>query len=317
MLRLAHRILSQAEIGLRCLDEPSENDFARSDRHIGALRNVLRLGALPIIVADNVVTYLNTGIEEHPEKYGFWESLPSAVPPFQSMFIEYALPPSLSTTDDGKMVVNLTPPVTQGGVWLTSAAGSAAEIAALVPPNVAGREAISGAKWGVIGHVFGTAREDSRVYYHGNFVCLLDPAGKFQRMWTQAKGDPAAAYCLWTCAFFHCKNVNRLDVTSEEGPPPKWCRRQRVPELKYHALQIDPNIGAQPRAGARKTEGDRSGKALHICRGHFAHFINDGVSTGLFGRRQFGTFWVPAHTRGSVEHGNVVSTYNVNLPCNS
>ena len=89
MLRLAHRILSQAEIGLRCLDEPSENDFARSDRHIGVLRNVLRLGALPIIVADNVVTYLNTGIEEHPEKYGFWESLPSAVPPFQSMFIEY------------------------------------------------------------------------------------------------------------------------------------------------------------------------------------------------------------------------------------
>ena len=161
MLRLAHRILSQAEIGLRCLDEPSENDFARSDRHIG--RGTCSIRSAPIIVADNVVMYLNTGIEEHPEKYGFWESLPSAVPPFQSMFIEYAAAITL-TTDDGKMVVNLTPPVTQGGVWLTSAAGSAAEIAALVPLNVAGREAISGAKWGVIGHVFGTAREDSRFY---------------------------------------------------------------------------------------------------------------------------------------------------------
>ena len=88
--------------------------------------------------------------------------------------------------------------------------------------------------------------------------------------------------------------------------------RVKNAELRFLAF-----LGAQPRAGARKTEGDRSGKALHICRGHFAHFINDGVSTGLFGRRQFGTFWVPAHTRGSVEHGNVVSTYNVNLPCNS
>ena len=92
MLRLAHRILSQAEIGnLRRLDEPSENDFARSDRHYRcAAETCSRFQALPIIVADNVVTYLNTGIEEHPEKYGFWESLPSAVPPFQSMFIEYA-----------------------------------------------------------------------------------------------------------------------------------------------------------------------------------------------------------------------------------
>ena len=102
-----------------------------------------------------------------------------------------------------------------------------------------------------------------------------------------------------------------IDVTEEIGPTPKWCRRQRVPELKYHALQIDPNMGAKPRAGERKTEGDRSGKALHICRGHFAHFRDDGLSQGLFGRRRFGTFWIPAHTRGSLEHGKVISTYNV------
>jgi hypothetical protein len=37
----------------------------------------------------------------------------------------------------------------------------------------------------------------------------------------------------------------------------------------------------------------------------------------LFGRRQFGTFWIPAHTRGSLEHGKVISTYNVKVPCNS
>ena len=122
---------------------------------------------------------------------------------------------------------------------------------------------------------------------------------------------------LHTLSFMQCKNVTPVDVTANEGPPPKWCRRQRVPELKYQALQIDPNIGAKPRTGERKTEGDRSGKALHICRGHFAHFVDDGVSRGLFGRNQFGTFWVPSHTRGSLEHGRIVSTYNVKAPCNS
>lgn len=120
---------------------------------------------------------------------------------------------------------------------------------------------------------------------------------------------------LTAVAFMNCKNVVRLDVTNNEGPTAKWCRRQRVPELKYHALQIDPNLGTKLRPGGRKTEGDRSGKALHICRGHFAHYIDDGVSQGLFGRHQFGTFWIPSHTRGSKEHGKIVSSYNVKAPC--
>jgi hypothetical protein len=118
---------------------------------------------------------------------------------------------------------------------------------------------------------------------------------------------------LLTHSFFHCKNVNRLDVTKEEGPSPKWCRRQRVPELKYHALQIDPNLGSN-KVGERKTEGDRSGKALHICRGHFMHCVNDGVNMGLFGRGVYGTFWVPSHTRGTLEQGKVLSTYTVKVP---
>ena len=119
---------------------------------------------------------------------------------------------------------------------------------------------------------------------------------------------------LMTLAFMNCKNVNQIDVTKEEGPPPKWCRRQRVRELKYHALKIDPNFGSRPPSGERKTEGDRSGKALHICRGHFVHYRNDGVSKGFMGKGIYGTFWVPAHVRGSLDQGKVISTYNVMAP---
>jgi len=72
---------------------------------------------------------------------------------------------------------------------------------------------------------------------------------------------------LLTVGFLHCKNVNRIDVTDEQGPTRKWCRRQRVPELKYHTVQIDPNLSIKRCADGRTAEGDRSGKALHICRG--------------------------------------------------
>ena len=114
--------------------------------------------------------------------------------------------------------------------------------------------------------------------------------------------------------FLHCGNVGRLDATKEQGPPPKWCRRQRVPELKYQVLQIGPAGGRRPQDG-RKTEGDRSGKALHICRGHFVHYIDDGVCKGLFGAVSTApSSWIAAHARGSLEHGKIVSTYDVRSP---
>jgi len=161
----------------------------------------------------------------------------------------------------------------------------------------------------------------ARLQSHGHW--LLDKAGSLVghkslmliKRTHDGRAEPIEAIVLLhALAFMQCKNVQRVDVTKEKGPTPKWCRRQRVAELKYHTIQVDPNLAGKPRPDNRKTEGDRSGKSLHICRGHFAHYVDDGASRGLFGRNQFGTFWVPAHTRGSLEHGRVISTYNVKTP---
>ena len=119
---------------------------------------------------------------------------------------------------------------------------------------------------------------------------------------------------LLTTGFLHCKNVDRIDATKMEGPPPGWCKRKRLPSLEYHTITINPNISSKPRSDERKTEGDRSGKALHICRGHFMHCVNDGVSNGLFGKGIYGTFWVPSHVRGTADLGQVIPTYNVLAP---
>jgi hypothetical protein len=57
--------------------------------------------------------------------------------------------------------------------------------------------------------------------------------------------------------------------------------------------------------GRVETEGLK--RALHICRGHFSHYSEEKP---LFGRIA-GTFWVPAHVRGSAKEGVIVSDYNV------
>jgi hypothetical protein len=60
-----------------------------------------------------------------------------------------------------------------------------------------------------------------------------------------------------------------------------------------------------------KTEGNIESeglkRALHICRGHFSTYSEEKP---LFGRVA-GTFWIPAHTRGQIKEGVVISDYKV------
>jgi hypothetical protein len=113
---------------------------------------------------------------------------------------------------------------------------------------------------------------------------------------------------LLALSFLHCKNVVRHDTTETDGPSSKWLRRQRVPEIRYHVLDIN------PMKEVLRTEGgiDRNGikKALHICRGHFATYTEEKP---LFGKYT-GTVWVPAHIRGSADQGVVDKDYRVKAP---
>src|SRR3990167_3444505 len=51
-------------------------------------------------------------------------------------------------------------------------------------------------------------------------------------------------------------------------------------------------------------------KALHIVRGHPVTYTKEKP---LFGKYS-GTFWKPAHARGSIEQGAVLKDYKVNAP---
>jgi hypothetical protein len=66
-----------------------------------------------------------------------------------------------------------------------------------------------------------------------------------------------------------------------------------------------------------ETEGDikHNGlkKALHLCRGHFAHYTPE---KGFLGRplSEPLTIWKPAHVRGSASEGIVTKDYKVKAP---
>lgn len=321
MLRLSHRILSQQTIpnspGLYDHGDWKDGGQQTAETVFSTAKELLSRPC-PIIIADNVKQYLNEEYRNGKGRLGP-EDFPPMPPPFDSFFVEWLMP-SVSYYG-GRPQTNSELGYSQAGAFLLVFSNPDWIRNDEHLKETYQRKELSQAGWYLFCEHFvtihGTALPAASIEF------LLDSSGRLMSARGKHRLTPvgdgrlsygASGVLFMTMAFMACKNVARLDATRTEAPPPKWCRRQRVPELKYHVLQIDPNLGATSRSGERKTEGDCSGKALHICRGHFAHYVDDGVSQGLFGRRQFGTFWVPAHTRGSLEHGQVVSTYNVKAP---
>ena len=270
-----------------------------------------RLPDVPVIIADNVAEYV-AGLDSSGRLT--FSDLPPAPMPFPRCFVEWEQPPIGRSAFDGSVGKS---PFLQQGCYLEAL--NALDFSCFT--NLTSED-FPGVVSQVMGCGFATKKPES----------LVLPTGQFYLMYTKDKkiskaplrlllGYDSPGECsmevmivMMTLAFMQCKNVERIDVTDTMGPSPKWRRRQRMPELRYHVLSIDPNLGLKKHPIGRKTIGDRSGKALHICRGHFARYDDDGESNGLFGRGIYGTFWVPAHVRGSSDQGKVVSTYEVKAP---
>jgi hypothetical protein len=111
---------------------------------------------------------------------------------------------------------------------------------------------------------------------------------------------------LTSICFAHCRGTE-----IQEHQPSRQVRRaaQRSgkPFFSFHTIDI------QPATRVLREDGDvaKNGmaKALHICRGHFAHYTKDKP---LFGK-YVGTVYRPMHVRGSVEQGIACKDYQVKV----
>lgn len=110
---------------------------------------------------------------------------------------------------------------------------------------------------------------------------------------------------LFATSLMACRNVAVKDVAPPEKLARAQLKKRGVPKVTYKVLDI------APMQKTLRSEGDmeRNGlqKALHICRGHFAHY---GPDHPLFGKYT-GTFWKPMHIRGSASAGVVHKDYRV------
>jgi hypothetical protein len=99
-----------------------------------------------------------------------------------------------------------------------------------------------------------------------------------------------------------CKNVAAHDVLPTVS---RQMRRHGGVPLTYKVIDIGPATRVLKNEGGVAHNGLK--RALHICRGHFAHYTADAL---LFGKYE-GTFWHPMHVRGSAKAGIVVKDYRV------
>lgn len=299
MIRLAHKLLT-GNVTIERGNDPAGLK-SRCDELVADLAS----GRAPVVIADNVEDHW-ASVGKMPIKL----NQACLMPPFQSFFIE-----AMIDVTGGKK--------SPFGWWFNQRDGFLEAIFDSAPSSAAKSFLSHPRDRRLTGTMIGINLRNGVPRYIEHGVCiLLNEEGIKENMLGFAYGfNPLPlemvsgmfAIPLMTLAFMNCSNVARVDVTESEAPPRSWCRQQRVPELKYQAVLIDPNLETY-RPGDRKTEGDRSGKSLHICRGHFAHYHDDGVSRGLFGKGIYGFFWIPSHVRGSSEQGTVVSTYVVKAP---
>lgn len=117
-------------------------------------------------------------------------------------------------------------------------------------------------------------------------------------------------WLLMAIGFTHCKNV---EIVSAAPPPYKVRRKQELklgrPLTEFKELVIDPNATQKRTETGYRQARSGSTKSLHIARGHFAHYTEDKP---LFGKYT-GTFWRPAHVRGSADAGIVYKDYKVKV----
>jgi hypothetical protein len=291
MLRLADRIMLN---GVQGKFYPT--DETDKEGPVAWLLDGLRSQELPIIIADNINEFVfpnGRNVRIHDLRQGCGR------PPFIECFIEWTAFGYKENKIAGfQGVYVVTVPKASNSNW---------------PENVNASIRCF--------PLYNTNKESQRILAYHNIIDIIlglndeilgytysSPMGSVSTKDTECYTSNLAAIVCYTLAFMNCKNVVIQDNTREYAQPAKWYRRTKVPQVSYHTINIQPTtVRRNPNPISTDIQ-----QRLHICRGHFMHYKEDGP--GMFGRGVYGRFWVPQHQRGSSELGVVHSRYNVSPP---
>ena len=111
---------------------------------------------------------------------------------------------------------------------------------------------------------------------------------------------------LWSIGFLNCSNVGTVRVKNNPKKERKFKKQNNRSPLQYRMITVSPHL-SQVNEHSDEVVNQRD-LPLHVVRGHFRKYTKDKP---LFGRLH-GTFWIPAHAKGSKDHGEIAHEYEVN-----
>lgn len=165
--------------------------------------------------------------------------------------------------------------------------------------------------WGVLGVMRFLVADDGTLDDTPQCAIPLGHHLKVEDLYAVRTSICCALYpVMLAISFMNCKNVT---LPYEE--PDRELNRVRKkaglrPFVRYNTINIEPMKAAIRAARGMESLGIK--KAMHIVRGHFARYSEERP---LFGRPGLsGSFWMPAHVRGSIKQGVVQSDYEIASP---
>lgn len=286
----------------------------------------------PMLVLDNVTAYLYAGTDQEVFELGdfpncappwgrfWWDTVPSrVVRSLGTVREETSFPPGLrhgGFVEAVEIVPGTGARVADGLLGLIDfiSRGRSVGDRDLTAARDSFRDAIGRAKWWLSVIDLLTARHQPVVNQGFWIYPVMADGALGQPLGVGGIGHGVQMHwpLLLGLSFLHCRNVTVREV--QEARPPARRKGSRARDavepksVKYYTLEI----GAMQevlRAEGRASEVGLL-RALHICRGHFAHYGEEFGMGKLFGRWE-GTFWVPQHLRGTAEAGVVKKDYRI------
>jgi hypothetical protein len=297
------------------------------------VRHLVNLDHSVIVTADDVANLYWTS----PPDAWHLEEYPGIMPPFDNMWIEFHAPPFGGDDGDFTKSWPRNKPSRWGALICTAECKQRELLKALSPDDDAifdPRQLELDAdqtKWSVavrlyikgrtippfeaMTRTFALDKEGRVVVYHEDgqlFYLGTHNKGEELPEEVDGHGDLYTATeryfetIFLAISFMHCRNVSLRDGVPSSIENTLRRTKGKPPLLTYKTLVID-HMKEVLRSEGGMTEGGSLKRAIHICRGHFAHYTEQNP---LFGRLT-GTFWVPQHVRGSTKRGIVNKTYKV------
>lgn len=295
MLRMAHRIATTAVDNVNVFDDGGQESFERCEEFKRVASHAI------CVIADNVQNYIDY---LHDDWGGSASDYPGCIPFSSLVLVEWRAPACaiacrpkprehaalIHVTPASELDEDLRPHLlqtTKHFVRMEIMSFDNGELFHL--PTTGGIE--------IDEH--GNAAED--VFFFTEKVANEQEGERYKTYFLSLMKVP-----LLAMSFANCKNVTRTELTGKEVEPDRpWVRKHNPPQIKYHVLNINPMKEVLRTEGRSDEVGIQ--KALHLCRGHFAHYSEEKP---LFGKYA-GQFWVPQHTRGKAERGMVLKDYSI------